>query len=337
MKTIICHQPGEMKMIEQEIPSVLAENELLVSVKRVGICGTDIHAYGGNQPFFEYPRILGHELSAVVENIGANVTKVGKGDQVSVIPYMHCGECISCKNCKTNCCTNMKVLGVHIDGGMTEYLVLPESHVFKVNELSLEEAAVIEPLCIGAHAVRRADIKEGETVLIVGAGPIGLGAARFAKLQGAKTIIMDINEERLQFCKDWAECDVAIKASEQAVEEIKAVNGGWLPSIVMDATGNKHSMMNAFDYVSHGGKVVYVGLVKDTITFHDPDFHAKELTLMGSRNATKEDFEYVIQCVKEGKVNASAYITHTVDFDHAVQYFEAKNFNTNKALIVVGE
>ncbi|MEC1720372.1 zinc-binding alcohol dehydrogenase family protein [Schinkia azotoformans] len=335
MKTIVCQQPGEMKMIEQERPSVIADNEVLVAVKRIGICGTDIHAYGGNQPFFAYPRVLGHELSAVVERVGAHVTKVEAGDLISVIPYMHCGECISCKNGKTNCCTNMKVLGVHIDGGMTEHLVLPESHVFKVNELSLEEAAVIEPLCIGAHAVRRADIREGETVLIVGAGPIGMGAARFAKLQGAKTIIMDINEERLQACKEWAGCDFAVKASDAAVEELKAVNDGWLPTVVMDATGNKFSMTNAFDYVCHGGKVVYVGLVKDTITFNDPDFHAKELTLMGSRNATKEDFEYVIQSVKDGKVNAASYITHKINFDDAVSYFEAKSFNTNKALIVL--
>ncbi|MEC1718126.1 zinc-binding alcohol dehydrogenase family protein [Schinkia azotoformans] len=335
MKTIVCQQPGEMKMIEQERPSVIADNEVLVVVKRIGICGTDIHAYGGNQPFFAYPRVLGHELSAVVERVGAHVTKVEAGDLISVIPYMHCGECISCKNDKTNCCTNMKVLGVHIDGGMTEHLVLPESHVFKVNELSLEEAAVIEPLCIGAHAVRRADIREGETVLIVGAGPIGMGAARFAKLQGAKTIIMDINEERLQACKEWAGCDFAVKASDAAVEELKAVNDGWLPTVVMDATGNKFSMTNAFDYVCHGGKVVYVGLVKDTITFNDPDFHAKELTLMGSRNATKEDFEYVIQSVKDGKVNAASYITHKINFDDAVSYFEAKSFNTNKALIVL--
>lgn len=335
MKTIVCQQPGEMKMIEQERPTIIGENEVLVAIKRIGICGTDIHAYGGNQPFFAYPRVLGHELSAVVETVGANVTKVEAGDRISVIPYMHCGECISCKNGKTNCCTSMKVLGVHIDGGMTEHLVLPESHVLKVNDLSLEEAAVIEPLCIGAHAVRRADIREGETVLIVGAGPIGMGAAIFAKLQGAKTIIMDINEERLQACQDWAGCDFAVKASEQAIEELKAVNDGWLPSVVMDATGNKFSMTNAFDYVCHGGKVVYVGLVKDTITFNDPDFHAKELTLMGSRNATKEDFEYVIQSVKEGKVNAASYITHKLNFDDVVEYFEAKNFNTNKALIVL--
>ena len=335
LRTIVCQEPGKMEMIEQERPVSLKSNEVLVAVKRIGICGTDIHAFGGNQPFFNYPRVLGHELSGVVENIGGEVQKVANGDLISVVPYMHCGECIACENGKTNCCTNMKVVGVHIDGGMTDFLVLPESHVIKVNQLSLDEAAVVEPLSIGAHAVRRAEIKEGETVLIIGAGPIGLGAARFAKLQGAKTIMMDISEERLAFSKNWAESDFTVKASDQAVEELKAVNDGRLPSVVLDATGNKVSMMNAFDYVSHGGKLVYVGLVKDTITFNDPDFHSKELTLMGSRNATMEDFEYVISCMETGKVNAAAYISHQVEFDHVTEYFNAKIFNTNKALIVL--
>jgi 2-desacetyl-2-hydroxyethyl bacteriochlorophyllide A dehydrogenase len=334
LKTIVCQQPGEMKMIEQEIPSTLSDNEVLVSVKRVGICGTDIHAYGGNQPFFNYPRVLGHELSGVVEKIGANVTSASVGDHISVIPYMHCGECLSCENGKTNCCTNMKVLGVHIDGGMTEYLVLPESHVLKVNQLSLDEAAIVEPLSIGAHAIRRAEINEGETVLIIGAGPIGLGVARFAKLQGATTIVMDISEERLEFCKQWADCEFAIKASENALEDLKAINNGRLPSVVLDATGNKFSMMNAFDYVSHGGTLVYVGLVKDTISFNDPDFHSKELTLKGSRNATREDFEYVIKCMEEGKVHSASYISHQLPVTDAITYFENKTFNTNKALIV---
>lgn len=324
-----------MELIDQERPTTVNANEVLVKIKRIGICGTDIHAYGGNQPFFQYPRVLGHELSGIVEQIGENVQKVTAGDQISVIPYMHCGECIACENGKTNCCTSMKVTGVHIDGGMKEYLILPESHVLKVNQLSLNDAAVVEPLSIGAHAVRRAEIKEGETVLIIGAGPIGLGVARFAKLQGAKTIIMDLSEERLSFSKKWADSDFIVKASDSAVEELKSINNGRLPSVVLDATGNKFSMMGAFNYVSHGGKLVYVGLVKDDISFNDPDFHSKELTLMGSRNATMEDFEYVIRCIEKEQVDATSYITHSINFEDTPDYFYAKSFNTNKALIVL--
>lgn len=324
-----------MEIIDQEKPTSIQDHEVLIAIKRIGICGTDIHAYGGNQPFFEYPRVLGHELSGVVEQVGGNVQKVAAGDLVAMIPYMHCGECIACENGKTNCCTNMKVTGVHIDGGMREYLIMPESHVLKVNQLSLNDAAMIEPLSIGAHGVRRADVKEGETVLVIGAGPIGLGAARFAKLQGAKTIMMDISDERLAFSKDWVEADATVKAGEGALEELKKLNNGRLPSVVLDATGNKASMTSAFDYVSHGGKLVYVGLVKDTITFNDPDFHSKELTLMGSRNATLEDFEHVIQAIKAGQVNTAAYITREIEFDKTPEYFESKKFNTNKAIIVL--
>lgn len=336
MKTIVCEEPGTMKIVEQEKPNSLKEKEVLIAIKRIGICGTDIHAFGGNQPFFEYPRVLGHELSGEVAKIGAEVQNVTVGDRVTVIPYMHCGECIACKNGNTNCCTNMQVTGVHIDGGMREFLSIPESHIIKVNQLTLNEAAVVEPLCIGAHAVRRADIKIDDTVLIIGAGPIGLGAARFAKLKGAKTIIMDLNEERLDVCKKWADCNLTLKPSDQSNEELKEMNNGQLPSIVLDATGNKFSMMNAFDYVSHGGKLVYVGLVKDTISFNDPDFHSKELTLMGSRNATLEDFKYVISCMESGKVDAESYISYQIEFEDATDYFHNKSFNTNKALIVLG-
>ncbi|MFJ5768585.1 zinc-binding alcohol dehydrogenase family protein [Psychrobacillus sp. NPDC093180] len=336
MKAITCTEPGKMDEITLDKPEILANGEVLVAIKRVGICGTDIHAFGGNQPFFSYPRVLGHELSGMVEAISSDVENMQVGDTVTIIPYLHCGKCLACTSGKTNCCTEMQVLGVHVDGGMAEYLKVPASHVFVVNDLSLDDAAMVEPLSIGAHAVRRAAIREGETVLIIGAGPIGLGAARFAKLQGAKTIMMDISEERLQFAKDWADCDLTVTASENAIDLLKEVNNGSLPSIVMDATGNKQSMTNAFNYVNHGGKLVYVGLVKDTITFFDPDFHAKELTLLGSRNATKEDFEYVINCLQKGQVKSS-YVTNKITFDEVNAYFQAGNFRTNKTLITISE
>lgn len=336
MKVITCTEPGKMDEITLDKPEILADGEVIVAIKRVGICGTDIHAFGGNQPFFSYPRVLGHELVGVIEATASDVENIQIGDKVTIIPYLHCGECLACTSGKTNCCTQMQVLGVHVDGGMAEYLKVPASHVFVVNSLSLNDAAMVEPLSIGAHAVRRAAIQEGETVLIIGAGPIGLGAARFAKLQGAKTIMMDISEERLQFAKEWTACDVTVAATDDAIEKLKEVNNGSLPSVVMDATGNKQSMTTAFNYVNHGGKLVYVGLVKDSITFFDPDFHAKELTLLGSRNATKEDFEYVISCLEKGQVSSS-YVTNHIQFDEVNAYFQAGNFRTNKTLITICE
>lgn len=336
MKEIICTEPGVMKEVEQVLSKDVEANEVLVAVKRIGICGTDIHAFGGNQPFFSYPRTLGHELSGLIEAVGSGVTHAKKGDIVTILPYMNCGTCIACNSEKTNCCTNMKVLGVHIDGGMANYIKVPKEHVFVVNNLTLDEAAIIEPLSIGAHAVRRAEITMDDSVLILGAGPIGLGAANFAKLQGARTIIMDISKERLEFCKDWAECDFAIQPNEHTIETLLDINNGNLPSIVMDATGNKQSMTQAFNYVGNGGKLVYVGLVKDTITFSDPDFHAKELTLLGSRNATKEDFEYVIKSLSNGSVKSS-YVTNKITFDQLISYFEKGDFGTNKTMAIIEE
>lgn len=336
MKTIVCTEPKSLIIEQRESPVLVNKSDVKISIKRVGICGTDIHAFGGNQPFFTYPRVLGHELSGIVESVGSNVLDIQTGDLVTVIPYMHCGICGSCQNGKTNCCTEMKVLGVHMDGGMAESIVVPSSHVFPVNQLSSEMAAMVEPLSIGAHAVRRSTIQKGETVLVIGAGPIGLGVAKFAKLQGARTIIMDISPERLKFAKEWTNCDYIIVGSDTTEADILHINNDKLPSIVFDATGNKHSMMKAFDFVCHGGKLVYVGLVKDTISFFNPDFHSKELTLLASRNATKEDFEYVIQCMNAGEINED-YISRVIEFEETIPLFNKGDFNFNKTLLRFGE
>ncbi len=332
MKKIVRHEPKNMALVTVDEEFEVANDEVLIAIKHIGICGTDIHAYGGNQPFFDYPRVLGHELSGIAEEIGENVQGIQKGDQVTVIPYVHCGSCTACRQGRTNCCTSMQVIGVHKDGGMAEYLKVPQENVFKVNDLSLEAAATVEPLSIGAHAVRRADVQKEDTVLVIGAGPIGLGVARFTKLIGAKTILMDISEERLTFSQQWTEADATVKAGDNAVDELLALNHQELPTIVIDATGNKQSMEQAFTYVSHGGKLVYVGLVKDTISFSDPDFHSKELTLLGSRNATTEDFNHVIDCMAKGMIK-EGYITNRIAFEEVPAFFAANDFRTNKTMI----
>ncbi|WP_199621227.1 zinc-binding alcohol dehydrogenase family protein [Paenibacillus alkalitolerans] len=308
-------------MTETDRP-VTKPGEALIRIRRIGICGTDIHAFQGNQPFFTYPRILGHELSGVIESIGDNEYGLANGDEVAVIPYLECGTCIACRRGKTNCCTKMKVLGVHEDGGMREYIAVPADHLIKTGGIPIEHAAMLEPLSIGAHAVRRADLEPGENVLVIGAGPIGLGVMACAKDRGANVIAMDINEERLQFCKDWAGAAHAVNAANEPLKQLESVTGGELPTVVFDATGNARSMTSAFDYAAHGGKLVYVGLVKSDITFHDPDFHKKELTLLASRNATKEDFRQVIRMVKTKSVDLDRYITHRASFENAIDSFE---------------
>lgn len=313
MKAIICEQIDKLELVEQNDPS-LGHGEAIVRIRRIGICGTDLHAYKGNQPFFTYPRVLGHELSGIVEQVDDSSGSVKVGDQVSIIPYMHCGHCVACRRGKTNCCTDMKVLGVHIDGGMRERVAVPVSHLLVVNELSLDEAALLEPLSIGAHAVRRSGLGEGDTALVIGSGPIGLGVMAFAKHQGAKVIAMDIQEERLAFCRQWAKVDETVNALENAKARVAELTDGDYPTVVFDATGNARSMQGAFDFVSHGGTLVYVGLVKADLTFNDPDFHKREITLMGSRNATQEDFAAVKAAVQSGSIDASSYITHRIPF-----------------------
>ncbi|MBN2984527.1 MULTISPECIES: zinc-binding alcohol dehydrogenase family protein [Cohnella] len=321
MKGIVCERPDRLERIDLPEP-VRGEGEAIVRIRRVGICGTDMHAYKGNQPFFSYPRILGHELAGIVEEIGKNDKGLVPGDQVSVIPYMHCGACIACRRGRPNCCVDMKVLGVHIDGGMRERVALPVTHLIRANGLTLDQAAVLEPLAIGAHAVRRSALEAGETALVVGGGPIGLGVMAFAKSRGANVIAMDVNEERLAFAGDWAKADHLVNALDAPGDKLREWTGGDMPTVVFDATGNARSMTNSFQWAAHGGKLVFVGLVKADIAFSDPEFHKRELTLMGSRNATSEDFDAVVEAVKSGGASAERYITHRAPFADMIGQFE---------------
>ncbi|GGD52583.1 zinc-binding alcohol dehydrogenase family protein [Paenibacillus nasutitermitis] len=321
MKTIICEHPDKLYMTETEAPSFVP-GEALVRIRRVGICGTDMHAYKGNQPFFEYPRILGHELSGIVERVEDDASGIRAGDQVAIIPYMACGACIACRAGKTNCCTSMQVLGVHRDGGMREVISVPTSLLIRTEGLTLDQSAVVEPLAIGAHAVRRSELKRGEFVLVIGAGPIGLGVMAFAKERGAKVIAMDIHDERLSFCRSWAGAEFTINARDNPLEKLDGITGGDYPTVVFDATGNVQSMGDAFGYVAHGGKLIFVGLVRADITFNDPEFHKRELTLMGSRNATPEDFDTVLEALRCGAVGVERYITHRAPFDGMLEQFQ---------------
>lgn len=322
MKCIVCEEPNQFIMKDVEIPEPTAD-EALIRVRRIGICGTDLHAYKGNQPYFVYPRILGHELGAEVVRIGENEQGLVEGDTVSVIPYVHCGTCIACRNGKPHCCTHMSVIGVHRDGGMREYMTVPKRHLIKAEGLSLEQAAIVECFSISAHAVRKAEIKQGDYVIVIGAGPIGLGAMKFAKLAGAKVIAMDLNDSRLAFCKQWADVDYTVNAGDDALRKVEEITGGDFATAVLDATGNAKSMEQALHFVAHGGRLIYVGLVRSDITFHDPDFHKREMAIMGSRNANTVDFEYVIECMQRGAIDTDAFITHRTGFDTMIEQYES--------------
>ncbi|QOS77847.1 zinc-binding alcohol dehydrogenase family protein [Paenibacillus sp. JNUCC31] len=314
MRAVVCEEINRLVLREMDEPE-RAENQALVSIRRIGICGTDLHAYKGNQPFFTYPRVLGHELAGVIEEIGPNEAGLKPGDQVSIIPYLHCGHCIACRSGKTNCCVSMQVMGVHVDGGMRERIVVPVSHLIRAEGLTLDETAMVEPLSIGAHAVRRAAIRPGEQVVVIGAGPIGLGVMAIAKQAGAQVIAIDRNMDRLERSRSWAGVDFLVQANEQAVQQVAEITNGDYATTVFDATGNAHSMNEAIQYVAHSGQLIFVGLVKADISFHDPEFHKREMSILGSRNATREDFEQVMSILREKKWSMDDYITHRASFD----------------------
>ncbi|MGF7031627.1 2-desacetyl-2-hydroxyethyl bacteriochlorophyllide A dehydrogenase [Paenibacillus mucilaginosus] len=323
MKCIVCEEPKRLVMKDAGMPPAPAPGEALIHILRIGICGTDLHAYQGNQPFFTYPRVLGHELAAEIVELGEAQDGLAPGDLVSVIPYVHCGSCIACRRGKTNCCTGMSVLGVHQDGGMREFMTVPVRQLVRADGLTPDQAAVVECFSIGAHAVRVGEIRPGDTVLVIGAGPIGLGTMKFAKQAGARVIAMDLNEERLAFCRRWAPADETVHAGRDPLQEVERLTGGDFPVVVLDATGNARSMEGALNFVAHGGRLVYVGLVKADITFHDPDFHKREMAIMGSRNALREDFEEVIRGLRSGAIDTDAFITHRTDFQGMIDQYDS--------------
>ena len=322
MKTVILDQPGKFTFTDTSLENTESGQDALVKVHRIGICGTDMHAFRGKQPFFTYPRILGHELGVEVVDVASdNPYGIKVGDKCSIEPYLYCGECSACRQGNTNCCVHLKVLGVHTDGGMREYIKVPVKNLHPSQVLSLEQLALVETLGIGAHAVQRAHIQPDVTVLVIGAGPIGLAVITFVKLTGAKLLVMDLNENRLAFCREQMGVQHTIAGSNTAKESISAVLDGELPHIVFDATGNPVSMMNAFALTGHAGKLIFVGLFQGDFSFHDPDFHRKELSMLASRNAQSADFKRIINYMEKGDIDTTPWITHRASLEEMIEVF----------------
>jgi threonine dehydrogenase-like Zn-dependent dehydrogenase len=321
MRTLVCTKPGEFKYATGEIPQQ-QRGQAIIKIKRIGICGTDLHAFEGTQPYFEYPRILGHELSGELVAFD-NTPGFEIGEPVTFIPYFYCGRCVACRNGKPNACVNIKVCGVHQDGGMVEYLSVPSYSLLHSEGLSFDALALVEPLAIGAHGVRRAGVTKDEFVLVIGAGPIGLGTMEFARIAGGKVIALDINTDRLKFCREKLQVEHIINATDaDVIEQLKFITNGDMPTVVIDATGNLKAINHAFQYMAHGARYVLIGLQKGDVSFSHPEFHKREATLMSSRNATRQDFEHVISSMRKKLVDPTNYITHRVDFDQVKDEFK---------------
>jgi 2-desacetyl-2-hydroxyethyl bacteriochlorophyllide A dehydrogenase len=299
---LVCAEPGRLRLEQRPAPP-RGREEALVHPLRVGICGTDYHIFEGTQPFLVYPRVMGHELAVEVVEV-PDGSDLALGEVCVVNPYIACGRCIACGNGKPNCCVRLSVLGVHQDGGMTGLLSMPVGNLVRAPGMTADQCATVEFLAIGAHAVQRGGVTGGDHVLVVGAGPIGLGTALFARLCGADVVLYDRDPERLDAVWSIAGATVLPSGSEPS----EAQGEGF--DVVFDATGSAGAMEKGFDFVAHGGRYVFVGVVSEPITFMDPDFHRKEMTLLASRNATSEDFERVLAAIRDGKVAVERLITH---------------------------
>jgi 2-desacetyl-2-hydroxyethyl bacteriochlorophyllide A dehydrogenase len=304
---LVCSQPGSLHLVQVAAPE-RGPDAALVRPRRVGICGTDYHIFEGKHPYLEYPRVMGHELAveAIEGPAGSGVTP---GEIYVVNPYLSCGQCVACRAGKPNCCVSISVLGVHRNGGMAELLSLPVANLVRADGLTVDECATVEFLSIGAHAVRRGAVADGDNVLVVGAGPIGLGVAIFARQAGAKVVVLDRDSARAATAQAIAGIS-ALTATDNPRESVEAATNGEGFAVVFDATGTPGAMQSGFEFVAHGGRYVFVSVVKDAITFSDPDFHRKEMTLYASRNATTEDFRRVIAAIRARHVAVDRLITH---------------------------
>ena len=319
MKALQLEKPLQFRRIDIAEPSPPGPGEAVVRVHRVGICGTDISGYLGKMPFFSYPRIPGHELGVEVLAVGPGVANVRAGDRCSVEPYINCQRCSSCRTGHTNCCENHQTLGVHCDGGLRPAFVVPARKLHVSTRLTFDQLALVETLAIGCHAINRAAPQRGESVLVIGAGPIGLSVIEFSKLAGANTIVMDLNEQRLAFCRSSMGIahTLAPRGDGSELEALRrCTQGGALPEVVVDATGSHRSMSQALEYAGFAGRLVYVGITQQELAFpHAPVMHRRELTLMASRNALAADFARIIALIESGQLDTRPWITHRCPFD----------------------
>jgi alcohol dehydrogenase len=340
MKALSLDSPKHWKLIHIPGPDKPGPGEALVRVHQVGICGTDISGYLGKMPFFSYPRIPGHELGVEVLEVGSGVTNVGVGDRCSVEPYINCQSCYACRRGLTNCCETNQTLGVHCDGGLRPRFLVPARKLHVSGKLAFEQLALVETLAIGCHAVNRAALTANDTCLIIGAGPIGLATLEFVKLASATPIVLDTNEQRLAFCRTGMGVRHALKLSENVEADLRAVNEGRMPDVVIDATGNHLSMSSAFSLTTHGGRLVYVGITTEEVRFRPAIFHKSEGTLLCSRNALSADFTRIIRLIEDGRIDTRPWITHRAAFEQVIDVFPSytrPETGVIKAVVAVGD
>jgi len=324
MQALLLAEPKHFRFIDLPEPPPPWPGEAVVRVHAVGICGTDYGGYLGKMPFFSYPRIPGHELGVEVVAVGSDVIHVKPGDRCCVEPYINCQACHSCRRGLTNCCENHQTLGVHCDGGLRPLFTVPARKLHPAPRLAHAQNALVETLAIGCHAIDRGAPGPLDTLLVIGAGPIGLSAIEFARLSGARVIVMDRVPERLEFVRSRMGVADTLRATDPAANEaaLRGLTGGDLCTVVVDATGSAESMAEAVGYCSFGGRLVYVGITQaDLVVPHAPVMHRRELSILASRNALSRDFTRIIGLIEAGRIDTRPWITHELPFADTIAAF----------------
>lgn len=335
MKSIVVREKGSIIFKEGTIPEIKDEKDILVKVKAVGICGSDIHIYNGSNPLATYPRVIGHEVSGEVIKAGKEVKKVKKGDKVAIDPVSSCGVCYACRSGNKNVCKELKVMGVHVDGGMQEYLVVDEDRIHKFNsDISFEEGAMIEPFTIAAQSTFKGDIREGDSVFVMGAGPIGLAILQVAKVKGAKVIISDLNSYRLKIAKELGADETINPQNESIEEKVMKFTNGEGANVIIDAVCIPQTLEQAIELASPAGRVVVLGFHSQPSSIAQVNITKKGLEIKGSRLHNNK-FPEVIEWFNTKKVNPTSLISHRFKLEEIDKVFELIKANTEKICKIV--
>lgn len=337
MKALQINNEGSVQVAEIGKPTV-GTGEILLRIKYVGFCGSDLNTYLGRNPMVKMPVIPGHEVGAVIEEIGEGVPAgFMKGMNVTVNPYTNCGKCASCRNGRVNACEHNETLGVQRNGSMQEYLVLPWNKVIPATGLSEKECALIEPMSVGFHAVSRAQVTDIDTVVVIGCGMIGLGAIVRANIRGAHVIAIDLDDEKLELAKRLGAKDAINSKTDNVVERVKEITDGYMADVVIEAVGSPVTYVTAIDIVAFTGRVVCIGYAKSEVSFQTKYFVQKELDIRGSRNAMPEDFRAVIQYLQNGTCPKDELISAVVKPEQAGDILKTWSENPGKVFRILVE
>jgi len=319
MKTLVIKAPGEMAVRETETPRP-TRGELLLQMQYVGFCGSDLSTYLGKNPMVFYPRVPGHEISGVIMELGEEVPdNFAVGDAVTVVPYTNCGSCPSCRRGRSYACRENQTLGVQRDGAMQEYITVPWQKILQAPKLNGLELAMVEPLTVGFHAIMRGRVEESDVVMVLGCGMIGAGAIAGAALRGATVIAVDIENHKLELAMALGAKHTINSSVTDLHTELLGLTGGDGPDVTVEAAGNPLSYRSAVDEVAFTGRVICIGYASNEISFATRLFVQKEIDIMGSRNATQEDFRAVIDYLERGSFPLDLMITEKVKPEEAAR------------------